>query len=201
MLEGVDEIDWSSLDHAYGAAEDVPALLRDLVSGDSAVRKNASYELAGNIYHQGTVYSATCVALPFLIELLATPGVPDKSDIATHILKIAEGHGGPSYLDHHGMSLEADRSRGPEIVERIRALVSPILKELSSYLHNDEPFVRESFARALPCYPEHIEWSIPALEKALSIETDEAARHYMEESLAKMRKIKSGGLESPSAGR
>lgn len=33
MLEGLDAIDWTSLEHAYGDASDVPDLLRDLAEG------------------------------------------------------------------------------------------------------------------------------------------------------------------------
>ncbi|MET9914311.1 hypothetical protein ABZZ74_47725 [Streptomyces sp. NPDC006476] len=32
MFEGLDDIDWASLEHAYGTAEEVPALLRALRS-------------------------------------------------------------------------------------------------------------------------------------------------------------------------
>ena len=34
VLDGLDDIDWKSLEHAYGSAADVPDQLRDLVSGD-----------------------------------------------------------------------------------------------------------------------------------------------------------------------
>jgi len=34
VLAGIEAIDWSSLAHAYGGADDVPGLLRDRASGD-----------------------------------------------------------------------------------------------------------------------------------------------------------------------
>ena len=59
MLEGLDKIDWSKLTHAYGAASDVPDLLRRLASGDGEERKAAIFAFHANIWHQGTVYEAT----------------------------------------------------------------------------------------------------------------------------------------------
>jgi len=32
MFEGLEEVDWKSLKHAYGAATDVPGLIRSLAS-------------------------------------------------------------------------------------------------------------------------------------------------------------------------
>jgi hypothetical protein len=65
MLESLDKIDWSKLNHAYGEASDIPALIRSLLSNDKKVRDGAMYELCGNILHQGTVYEASSYAVPF----------------------------------------------------------------------------------------------------------------------------------------
>jgi HEAT repeat protein len=48
-LSDLDNVDWSSLQHAYGSAEDVPALIRSLVSSDPEVRKQAIYDAFGSI--------------------------------------------------------------------------------------------------------------------------------------------------------
>jgi hypothetical protein len=42
VLEGLDDIDWAALKHAYGTAEDVPELIRNLGSGDVPTRVPAS---------------------------------------------------------------------------------------------------------------------------------------------------------------
>ncbi|MGE0791864.1 MAG: hypothetical protein AB7S26_39690 [Sandaracinaceae bacterium] len=72
MLEGLDEVAWDDLGHAYGSAGDVPDTLRRLAEGDDA----ALSELFGNIWHQGTVYEATAYAVPFLIEILDAKDAP-----------------------------------------------------------------------------------------------------------------------------
>ncbi|MGW7312380.1 hypothetical protein [Streptomyces sp. NPDC054854] len=70
MLDGIDDIDWAELEHAYGRADDVPDLLRAAGSADARVREEASDELHSSLCHQGTVYSATAAAVPFLARLV-----------------------------------------------------------------------------------------------------------------------------------
>ena len=59
MLETLDAVDWTALEHAYGEATDVPDILRALASRDERVRDQAFREAYGTIYHQGTRYSST----------------------------------------------------------------------------------------------------------------------------------------------
>ncbi|WP_405817557.1 hypothetical protein OG241_23470 [Streptomyces sp. NBC_01390] len=70
VLADLDQMDWSRLRHAYGSAEDVPALLRDLASAVEETAAEAEQELWSSIVHQGTVYTATAVAVPFLARLV-----------------------------------------------------------------------------------------------------------------------------------
>jgi hypothetical protein len=69
VLEGLEEVPWDELEHAYGRARDVPGQIRDLLSGSAEKRESALSELFGNIHHQGTLYSATAPAVPFLAEV------------------------------------------------------------------------------------------------------------------------------------
>jgi hypothetical protein len=71
VLDGLAEIPWRDLSHAYGSAEDVPGLLRDIASGDAEAVGNAVGGLFGNIWHQGSVYPATEYAVPFLARMAA----------------------------------------------------------------------------------------------------------------------------------
>ncbi len=74
MLENLDNVDWKNLSHAYGEADDIPELIKDLISKNSADRDNALWGLYGTIWHQGTIYSATSYSIPFLIEILENNG-------------------------------------------------------------------------------------------------------------------------------
>ncbi|MEU9111740.1 hypothetical protein AB0D04_08120 [Streptomyces sp. NPDC048483] len=78
MLDGIDDmddIDWAALEHAYGPADDVPGLLRAAGSVDVRMRDAALDELFSSLCHQGTIYSATAAAVPFIARLaLDGPG-------------------------------------------------------------------------------------------------------------------------------
>lgn len=71
LFADLDQMDWSRLRHAYGSAEDIPALLRDLASPVEKTAAEAEQELWSSIVHQGTVYTATAAAVPFLARLVA----------------------------------------------------------------------------------------------------------------------------------
>jgi hypothetical protein len=92
MLEGLNRIDWGKLTHAYGAATDVPDLIRGLASQTKQAREAAIYELYGNIFHQGTRYQATAHAVPFLIELLESATVAGKDRIVLLLVDCATGY-------------------------------------------------------------------------------------------------------------
>ncbi|MDI1460627.1 HEAT repeat domain-containing protein [Catellatospora sp. KI3] len=91
MLERLDDIDWSLLSHAYGAADDVPGWIRELASGDDEVRIGAYQGLYASIVHQGSRYEATAHAAPFLLELLADESVPDRAVLVEMLAVMAIG--------------------------------------------------------------------------------------------------------------
>ncbi len=92
MLDGIDDINWAKLGHAYGTAKDVPGQIRALRSAEAQTREKALHDLYGNIFHQGTVYEATAYAVPFLLELAADPGTPDRAEVAGLLSAIAIGY-------------------------------------------------------------------------------------------------------------
>ncbi|MGW7404977.1 HEAT repeat domain-containing protein [Streptomyces sp. NPDC054833] len=90
MFTGIDEVDWASLRHAYGSAEDVPALLRGLASADPAEREIALDGMYGSVHHQGNVYDSTLACVPFLFGLMARAEVPDRGGIVELLVSIGE---------------------------------------------------------------------------------------------------------------
>ncbi|MER5847332.1 PBS lyase [Streptomyces sp. NPDC002012] len=81
MFAGIDEVDWASMEHAYGPADDVPAMLRGLASADPAEREAALDGMYGAVHHQGDVYACTLACIPFLFELVVDPGIQDRGSI------------------------------------------------------------------------------------------------------------------------
>ncbi|WP_436522344.1 hypothetical protein [Actinoplanes sp. HUAS TT8] len=92
MFDGLDDIDWASMEHAYGPAEEVPDLIRGLIDPDPAVREESLDEMYGAVHHQGDVYECTVAAVPFLLEALLDPHRPGRGDIAGLLTSIAEQH-------------------------------------------------------------------------------------------------------------
>src|SRR2546430_17092296 len=90
-LEGLDQVAWSQLHHAYGPAADVPDQLRALRSPDVGTRRQARQQLTGNIYHQGTRWQASGYAVPFLVALVDDQTTPDRVMVAAALRAGAAG--------------------------------------------------------------------------------------------------------------
>ncbi|MEV0157230.1 hypothetical protein AB0H57_26365 [Micromonospora sp. NPDC050686] len=116
MRLDLDSVDWASLTHAYGSAEDVPGLIRDLRVSDDEVRRAAMYELYGNIYHQGTRYEASAYAVPFLLELLADPATPARHEVTQLLSCLAVGYT-PYDLPATGFPIAEIRNRVSQVPE------------------------------------------------------------------------------------
>jgi hypothetical protein len=64
---------WSTLQHAYGAASDIPALLRQLPDfPPSEGTKEPWFTIWSSLAHQGDVYTASFAAVPHIVAGLAT---------------------------------------------------------------------------------------------------------------------------------
>ncbi|MEU9456555.1 HEAT repeat domain-containing protein [Streptomyces sp. NPDC048277] len=95
MFTGIDEVDWASLRHAYGSAEDVPGLLRGLASADAAEREVALDGMYGSVHHQGQVYDSTLACVPFLFALASRAEVRDRGAIVELLISIGAESAGP----------------------------------------------------------------------------------------------------------
>ncbi|MFE6749405.1 hypothetical protein ACFVGM_26420 [Kitasatospora purpeofusca] len=67
--------DWSQLSHAYGSAEDIPALLDRIEADPSDEHWSALWSA---LCHQGSVYSASFAALPRLTAIATTAADPKE---------------------------------------------------------------------------------------------------------------------------
>ncbi|MFD4673242.1 hypothetical protein ACFWNN_26205 [Lentzea sp. NPDC058450] len=67
---GMDEVDWASLEDAYDTAEQTPLFIEALTSDDAGDRGFGLYGLYSATTHQGSVYTASEAAIPFLVDLV-----------------------------------------------------------------------------------------------------------------------------------
>lgn len=196
-------VNWASLSHAYGSAEDVPDVLRSLVSDDADVREEALSELYGNIWHQGTVYEATAPAVPFLIGLFEHSGevgsTVDRVGILALLEVIADGH---SYHDVHGPITRSRSDRdNPEHLDTVQqelgwvwAAQDAVLNGMSVYLEllrHPEPSVRLGAARLIGMLGQYarlddrVASSEAALTARLETENDPVARASLVRALGR----------------
>ena len=71
-------VEWA-LNDAYGPSVGTPRWIRDLASPSPDTRERACRDLGCTIYHQGTIYAASVAAVPFLLEIIASEEVVDRT--------------------------------------------------------------------------------------------------------------------------
>jgi hypothetical protein len=159
-LAGLDDVDWKAVEHAHGRATDIPVLLRAAASNEPDAREEAFQLLYESIWHQGSVYDATPLVIPFLFRLLEADKTPDRSQVA-HLLATIAGNGYP----------EDD-----EEVVTCRRIIGQRLDLLFPYLRDKDWGVRHIVATAIGCYPEVCVRALPRLEAIYRKERNEAVR-------------------------
>ena len=89
MLEDLNAIDWQNLTHGYGRANNIPNLVRQMMSSVSEVRQRAIGTVFESIWKQEILYEATPVVIPFLIELLENPTIHGKKQLLFFLADLA----------------------------------------------------------------------------------------------------------------
>jgi hypothetical protein len=84
-LSDLDEIPWTDLGHAHGSAEDIPDLLRALADPFGDWDQTLDELFGDNLLHQGTCYSATAPALPFLACMITSGALPAKQRLDLYV--------------------------------------------------------------------------------------------------------------------
>jgi hypothetical protein len=125
LLEGMDGIPWAELEHAYGPATNVPAMLQAVVGHDEGARAQAIADLFHSICHQGTVYGATSAAVPFIARTARDGRLsdPERQLLVGLLAYIAAGRG--YWLVHGTVPAQASRRpTDPEVLTRERREVA-----------------------------------------------------------------------------
>jgi len=184
LLQGLDAVPWADLQHAYGSAGDVPALLRSLLDPDPKVRSEVLSSLYCNVFHQGTRFPASSYVVPFLIEMCASPQVPNRYDLLHFWGSLITGYfsvqerpcwGDGERIHQYGEVLtpEPDDSWWGDYPATLHQVYRESLKgyEVACHLLADDDLgVRAGAARVLACLPTKAGTSVPKLEAQLRVE-------------------------------
>ena len=180
MLERLDKVPWAELEHAYGSAEDVPALLRKLLSPDPEVRRKTIWTLYGNVFHQGTRYPATPYVIPFLMELCECSETPKRGHLLDYWKSLITGYftvqerpiwgdGENIYWGDEIQQVDGDDPYS----EALHQIYRESLKGhdlLLDLLEEADPSIRAGSAGVLACLSTAADKSAPRLEAVLAKE-------------------------------
>ncbi|MFJ8957890.1 hypothetical protein ACIRG5_00815 [Lentzea sp. NPDC102401] len=153
----VDNVPWESLQHHYGSAEDIPALLLA-----SATDPDAFGELHNKVFHQGGgILSSAPPVLPVLVLWAHDPGFPHRDAAIRFIGDLAQ--------TARGSDAEYVNAAWP-------AAWQEALPQLLGLLADPDPVVRRAVASPLGQAADQAALVLPALLARWHEELDEAAR-------------------------
>ncbi|MFD8519819.1 HEAT repeat domain-containing protein [Streptomyces capillispiralis] len=170
MFTGIDEVDWASMRHAYGSAEDVPRLLRGLASADAAERETALDGMYGAVHHQGDVYDSTLASVPFLFALAVRAEVRDRAAIVELLVSIG------------GEDDDGDADDGGPYA-RARSAVRARAGVFAGLLGDADPGVRRAAPGAVVRFLDEPERVLGLLRERITVEPDDGVLLALTESL------------------
>ncbi len=168
MFRGIDEVDWASLRHAHGSAEDVPGLLRGLASADPAERETALDGMYGAVHHQGDVYDSTLACVPFLLALAVREEVRDRAGVVELLVSIGGIEGG---------------SGAGELAARARAAVRAGAEVFVRLSGDADAGVRRAAAGALVRFLDRPARVLALLRERIGVERDDGVLIALAEAL------------------
>ncbi|MFD7684288.1 HEAT repeat domain-containing protein, partial [Streptomyces sp. NPDC060187] len=194
MFRGIDEVDWASMEHAYGSAADVPELLRGLASRHPHEREAALDGMYGAVHHQGDVYDSTLACIPFLFGLVRHTGLPDRGGIVELLASIGGGDvdDAPAEPDGRGSGRPGgdEHPGGPDTEDRpddnytvARAAIRSGAVVFLDLVTDADPEVRRAVPTPLVRFSEAPRRVLPLLIRQLTDEHDEGVRLALVEGL------------------
>lgn len=156
-LSGLDEIAWADLDHAHGPAEDVPDLLRALTDPFGEWNRTLDELFGDNVLHQGTCYSATAPALPFLTRMIVSGALPARQRLDLYVwLLIAAGRWSAGLLgDAERAAVQHRPPQSEAWTLDVHLSVDEQLPTLLACWDAEPPAVRFALACLAGVYPHH----------------------------------------------
>ncbi|WP_204061528.1 hypothetical protein [Microbispora corallina] len=156
-LSGLDDIPWADLGHAHGSAEDIPELLRALSDPFGDWDSTLDVLFGDDLLHQGSCYSATAPALPFLSRMIVSGALPARQRLDLFVwLLVAADRWADSLLGDADHAVAQGHLPIPATwTEDVHLTVGEQLPELVSRWETEPPAVRFLLACLAGLYPHH----------------------------------------------
>ncbi|MEU9848057.1 PBS lyase [Streptomyces sp. NPDC047985] len=182
MFAGIDEVDWASMEHAYGPADDVPAMLRGLASDDPVLREAALDGMYGAVHHQGEVYACTLACIPFLFELVVDPGIQDRGSIVELLTSI----GGIDLGEDDEDEIAEEEIEGAANYAMAATAVTAGAGVFCELMADEDPGVRLAAPLALAGLHAHPSRVLALLRERLPVEPSEEVRLALVEAAGRV---------------
>ncbi|WP_394850998.1 hypothetical protein LZC95_14455 [Pendulispora brunnea] len=191
MLDDLDKVDWNAVEHAYGPAGNIPALIRSAAGNDAVASKKAWDELWYYLFHQGTRFTASVAAIPFLLEIVGHPRTLRRRDGIMLLVHLAIGYpesalGSEGYTEAFIAQQTSEWiASTPEATEVAQCelhcyrAVSRGVPIFVSRLNARSSPIRTRAAFACAWFFDHASMSVPAIRKQVARETNDASRASM----------------------
>jgi hypothetical protein len=153
-LSGLDEVPWAALGHAHGSAEDVPDLIRGL-AGDDGWDELLDELIGDDLLHQGSCYSATAPAIPFLVELIGSLDVRRRLHLYVDLLAAAQQWGDSLVADAPKASVQQRLASPDAWTAEVNAAVGESLPRLLARWDDEVPAVQFVLAALSGLFPQH----------------------------------------------
>ncbi|WP_435060428.1 HEAT repeat domain-containing protein [Streptomyces sp. bgisy060] len=181
MINDLDKIDWASLGHAYGAADDVPGWLRGMGSPDPDVREKAFSGFYSAALHQGSVYSSTVASLPFLFAMAHDPTTPDRGEVVALLLSIGREAVGAEEVYAVICGEDGEESTiYPDTARLMREHADAFV----AYAGDPDPKVRRAAVEGLGLFLDDAEQAVALLQGRLVEESGAAERLLVVRTMA-----------------
>jgi hypothetical protein len=144
-MGGSEPVAWSDVQHAYGPADDLPPRFAAIRAAPTSAG-DAIDDLWSALCHQETVYEASAVAVPTLLELARLPDLRDADRGSLLMLVVFIGRGDDTCWDGHVPWAT---------VQRCTAAVGAIVPELVAWAcETNDPAVRAAATAAGAYFPD-----------------------------------------------
>ncbi|WP_433604826.1 hypothetical protein [Prescottella agglutinans] len=124
------EVDWPTLEHAYGDASDVPGWIEGLAAAETA--EESLHALWASVLHQGTLYDSTAPAMAAIASLLGARQTADAEGAAWLLLMFADTVRAYEQVEVDDVETTALVQSARDSLATIAALVRPLIADAGS---------------------------------------------------------------------